>query len=742
MLRVQAEGPIGHFQSRLLRLMEGVREQREEHTTLRAEVLLSLNHLGSAALMLELWQSLERVGAREEMLLVRLLGDMDSGSIDRLCGEMLGAAEENQRSVAYAILALRGEAQSASLLVKALEREPLVVLKRAGRRHLAPYSFYCCVFAGVRELKDERVRRMVPALLRRFGEGTSELDCVAGMLDSERPEEARLGFMVCATLFMGKMHNHAYDDVLCGAPRRLVRAERRWLQRALCLTPEVIDVILEPGPLGLDGADFVRARAAVIKQLDANVTGKVAAGLIRGEIPLRTVSEAEQAAKKSKELGYLLSLLVGERAGLAELVPRLKDGGEVESDAVIRMLELSTGSGAINSAVSAVAHWFETSEADAEQRPFWRWCNSLWRDDRHVTIAEALDAALSSPDETAMYAASIVAATDEPLGRFVRALISGHQVDLGVIAPLVDHGAFVPVVRACLRNAALRIHPLSCIALARSGLTGLQAALRARLEASGEDEQRRQALGYAHRLVVAARFAQSHPLYRQLCDLGLQPLDREIESLEQVEARNPERPALKAMRSVLGERALLSIYFWLPKSSLPQAVGVRPASGYAARAELVIDLSAGRVQYAAWFDRAGREHTGTRLAEDPACYRTAFGGIPWFTPVENLPEAIVAADGVVIANAPLYSPVSRRILARLGVGEVRLDTDELGRFQRALGPTGERNLDAAIARYVDTFGPPLFRTDSAAVWRFKAIEISVRPDSAFDSLAWAVAATP
>ena len=142
---------VARLQEHLLHLIEDVRTRGWEDPVLRAEVLIQMNLLCSRDLLLGLWQLLEEVELREEMLLVRLLVDMDPEGVEAQCLLLIESEHEEVRSMGYAILALHSTPSGTARLVAAFHREPAVVLARGGRPKLAPYSFATCMLSGVRE---------------------------------------------------------------------------------------------------------------------------------------------------------------------------------------------------------------------------------------------------------------------------------------------------------------------------------------------------------------------------------------------------------------------------------------------------------------------------------------------------------------------------------------------------------------------------------------------------------------
>src|SRR5690606_30834832 len=122
---------------------------------------------------------------------------------------------------------------------------------------------------------------------------------------------------------------------------------RTAVQRA----PEVIEAIAEPGPFGLSHADFVRARIELLRLLGDESVGKLIAQLLAGKQALPSVvieSRIEQDADidferlhvdRQRAIAYILATLVGNRAGLAEMVDGLAAGKDLESTVMERILE-------------------------------------------------------------------------------------------------------------------------------------------------------------------------------------------------------------------------------------------------------------------------------------------------------------------------------------------------------------------------------------------------------------------
>jgi len=281
---------IDHLQSRLVSMLEAVRNHRIEDPALRAEVLLAMNQLCSPGMLLGLWQTLETVGPREEILVVRLLRDMESARIESATAELIADDDPLVRSVGYGVVALRSRPAGAALLVEAFAREPGVVLKRGGRRHLAPHSFVTCMLAGIREFKDPDLDAVAMRALEGFAEGREDLATIKQLLEETRPDVARLGFVSLASRFMGKLHRFAYEDVVCNAPYTLTTAQRRWMQRALSLAPEVVEAIAEAGPTGVGDADFIRARIKILRQFAGDAASDQVDQLLAGTLSLRSVA--------------------------------------------------------------------------------------------------------------------------------------------------------------------------------------------------------------------------------------------------------------------------------------------------------------------------------------------------------------------------------------------------------------------------------------------------------------------
>jgi hypothetical protein len=737
---------IEHLQSRLLRLIDEVRHRGTEPPSLRAEVLLAINRLCSPELLSSLWTMLEKVGAREELLLVRLLGDVDGSAMDGACRKLLQSGDPHQRAIALAVSALRGERSDARRLAEHFSREPELVLQKAANQALAPYSFVTCLLAAVRDFHVPLFANLLAGILRRFADGQTELELIEALLDDERHELAQIGFVTLASRFMGRLQRYVYDDVVGGQPRTLTRTELSWMQRSLSLCPEVLEAVAEPLPAGTASPEFMRARIRVLAQIAEEQVATLVSELSSGQRRLRSLvieaalsgeaDSAERHAAHGRSLAYLLSVLLGHRPGLVALMDGLQHERELETVVMAKALELGGDAGAINVACALLGHWHELQADDPDQGPFRRWIESLWRDDRHRQLEQGIDAALGCPDESAIYAAQIISSLGDPLGVALRAVIRGQLVDLATLSPLSRQSRCAMALRALLRAPELEPHPQTLINIARAGMLETQPSLRS-LERHRSPAIRK-AVWAAMRLCQSQRCVYHHPLYRQLQDVGLEPVDREFcegeQAEERLEGRSPA--ALAALKRTTGERVLMDVYFWFASASLPNIVGTRPASGYAARAQFVVDLESQRVQHAAWYDRAGREHVNTRLPPAPSDSCESFHGIAWDTPIESMADAVGRLGGTVLSVARMGhgSPASR-MSVRFGERTLRLEIDDLGRFFRALLPLEVSTLDAGVRELEASWRQPTFRTDSTVVWRFDQLECGIRPDPAFDKLA-------
>jgi len=733
--------PIEHLQSRLLRLMDSVRTQRSEPETLRAEVLLAMNQMCSAELLLGLWQTLEEVGARGELLLVQLLCDLETERFDTACSELLESRDPGERAIGYGVVALRARPRGAVIVADAFEREPGIVLRKGGRRHLAPHSFVTCMLAGIREFKDPVLDRLAVEALRQFAAGKSDLDLIAKLLEDKKPSIAELGFVSLASRFMGKLHRLAYMKVMRGREPNLTNAERAWMFRAMRLIPEIVEAIAEPGPLGVGDADFIRGRIAVLRALRTKDLTEFVRHLLQTPPELQSVRIERARSKKQgpseeenrlacRSIAFLLSLLIGHRYGLSLFVTGLAEKGDLEMDVIYRILTLSGPNGALNLSAAMVAHWYELNPDDAEEGPFWRWIDGLWQDDRLTLASDGVTAALAHPNETAIYATRVLGTLGDGFAALSSSFHSGQPIDVGDLAVHLNNPLLVPVLRACLHDPEAELHPVSLVTLGRTRLTGVMQSLRMRLS-SCLDRSLVEAGARAIRLVDAEAIVENHPIYRDLLALNLRPADREIES--HTNAEGEEEVDEDAVGLVV-----LRVYFWLADSVLPIPVGTRPASGYAARAEFVVDVGTRTVLHGTWTDRDGHEHSEVSCPPPPHEFQAQFYGIPWRTPLAGLEKRVQQVGGELLATVPL-SDGSTRTLATIGDVAIRLDTHAQGGFFRAVVPVDFTRLESATNAAMARFGRPTFRTGSSAVWRFEGMEVGIRPDPAFDTLSEYVA---
>ena len=737
---------IEHLQTRLIRLMEQVQLKRYEDPRLRAEVLLAMNQLCSPELLLGLWQTLEEASAREEMMLVRLLKDLESVDFGAAQEALLLSGDPGARSIGYGVAALRGRGQDASYLLAGLSREPELVIARGGRPELAPYSFLSSLLAGAQELEDCEGGNPIWLCLEAYEKDEDELKAIDFLLQQTHPIARRLGFVTLASRLMARVHDYAYDLLVAREARSLSPSEKARSRAMLERAPEIIEALATPGPAGLDGPEFVHARVGFLRELGCDCIEHLVQGLIAGRRELMShqierqlaqaqgMAHAEKNLKQSKTLGFLLALIVGQRAGVAAFIEGFSEEGELETLTLGKLLELSGERHALNTTMSLLAHWHQLQ---ANEAAFKRWVESLWHDDRHGSIDEALDAALARPDETAIYAARIIKSVADPLGSVLRQLSSGQVLELRALNRVRELPRFLPAVLACLRDSESKLHPSTYLALARIGLSAILPVLNA-CERQSKDPTTLEQIHRAQLLLSCQRATQQHELFQSMEHLGLRRVEQEIEpSSESLKRLPPDSGAARALASPLGGRHMLRVYYWLPETEAPAQVGARPFGGYAARVELVVDLHAGRVHHSSWFDSNDLRHSPLQINPTPPIYQEGFAGLLWETPIEFLEERLHQANSRLWAAAPLSvgAPAATRSLVSFGANPARIETDELGRFFRVLNPTKWKGVEEALSYYLERYGRPQLQTKSTAQWVFEDIVLSIKQDPAFDTLA-------
>ncbi len=601
--------------------MDEVQSSDREDPRLRAEVLISMNVFCSEDLLLGLWQLLEEVDMRQEMLLVRLLIDMAPEGVESACERLTQHADQELRAMGYGVLALQSTRFGAKLLADAFEREPGLILKRGGKKKFAPYSFTTCMLAGIREFKDPKLDRMAMKALRRFAEGEDDLALLLELLRDQDPKVGKLGFVALASRVMGYIHRAAYEHVICQQPTPLLLEARTrdWLAKALTEAPEILEVVCEQGPPRLDGLTFIRARLLAVQEIGDDALTHICTELLSGHrrlpslqieealYPKAALSDASRHLRRARTLGYLIALLMEYRPVLSALIEALSTGEEIEVSAVERLLMLSSEDGAFNVSTALIAHWHQLNPDNPEQASFWRWVDGLWHDDRHLHPQQALAAALSSPDETAGYAAEILGAVDDPQGKSLRKISSGELVEREDIVPLLDRSTWLSALRARLRMPTAHLHSQTIVNLARLGLSSLSSALRARRSACKEESPERGALDYALRAFEAARIASELPEIAVLPDLGLRLLDQRFERGARARDRIKDLPdtdpltvALLSSPSV----GLLQQRFWATDAhdlSLLRLID-KP---WSLSLDAVIDLTDSKVLASRWLDGEG-----------------------------------------------------------------------------------------------------------------------------------------
>jgi hypothetical protein len=741
---------VQQLQHHLLKLMDDVQRDDREDPRQRAEVLIALNVFCSEDLLLGLWQLLEEVDMRQEMLLVRLLIDMTPDGVEDVCARLLTLDNPELRSMGYGILALQSTRGAARRLVEAFDREPGLVLKRGGKKKFAPYSFATCMLAGIREFKDPTLDRVAMQCLRRFAEGAEDITLLLELLHHDDPKAAKLGFVALASRVMGYIHRAAYEHVICLQPASLLFDPKAtdWLSRAITEAPEIIEVICEQGPPRLDGPTFIRARLLALREVGDEVLTRVCADLLSGQrrlpsvrieealYPKAALSEAGRHLKRARTLAYLIALLMEYRPVLSALIEALIIGEEVEVNAVERMLSLSSDAGAFNVATALIAHWHQLDPDDADQAPFWRWVDGIWHDDRHLRPQQALLASLSSPDETAGYAAEILSAVDDPFGQLLRHTVSGELVSRADILPLLDQ-PWLPALRARLRHPSSHLHPQTLIAFARLGAQDLRASFKARRAACIDESPERGALDYALRLLDAHRLAAASLPDPSDLDgaLGLRMLDQRFERGASALARVSHLPSDHPLPTALRNQptaGLLQMFFWATDiHDLPLARLINKP--WALSFEAVIDLDASQILASRWLDGALTQLPAPPCALPPPPALTAsFLGLPWRTPRDGLDAALTAADGELLVLIPREGLRARaRAFAVIQEVEVRLEFDRDGLLFRALQAAPKPSLPDAIAATTERFGPPTFATPRLASWRFTTLDLTLTQDPSF-----------
>ena len=747
---------VAQLQKHLLGLIDTVRNEGVEDPVLRAEVLIQMNMLCSQDLLLGVWQLLEEVDLREEMLLVRLLVDMDPVRVEEQCDLLLQSEDEDVRAMGYGVLALHSTQTSTRKLVEAFHHEPQLVLKQGGRRKLAPYSFATCMLAGIQEFKDGELDRKAMTALRRFSEGRDDITLLLELLEATQPRVAKLGFVALASRVMGWIHRASYEQTICNQrPPMFDEKTRKWLSHAVVKAPEIVEVLSERGPTGLSGPLFARARVQALHEVGDQVLVELCAKLLEGDVRLPS-SRIESALyprfggtppkvqRRIKELAFTMGLLLEYRPALAELVEELGRNSGLGMAVVERMLMLSTSSGAFNLSTALLAHWYQLDPEDPDEGPFWRWIDGLWFDDRHLTLSQAIDAALNAPDETSIYAARVLASVDDACGQMLHNVCTGEAISDVEMAVMIDDARWISALRAHIRHPTVSMHPQTIIASARLGLKVLQPIFQARRNAFQEESPERGALDYALRLMEADLLASRHPAFEKLKGLGLRALDRSFErssaAKTRLEAGLGRGHSFLKMLDNDTVSGVLSVKFWICEegASLSQGQLKRP---FDLSAELAIDLEKGRILQLIWVEGRGRVRSSLPTRRlTPSKLREGFLGIRWGQEKDTLAGVLKKLGGELIVIVPREGHRARsRVLARLHHQDVWLDFDHNGRLCCGVREVEAKDIEDAVQQLRKRYSDPSCGSAEHVRWFFEDVEVTLKAEASLQRLVEEVA---
>jgi len=742
---------ILRLQESLLHLMAEVQQRGHEDPLLRAEVLLTMNLLCGPELLVGCWQLLEATSARQEVMLMRLLLDLSPADVLRACQTLVDGEDEELRSVGYAMLALQGSPESTAILLPGLQDEPAVVVGRAGRRHLAPYSFVTCLLAGLHEFRDPVIDKTILQCLKRHAQKQPELALIQGLLREQPALVTKLAVVTLGSRVMGILHRAAYECVVCGQTTTLLdEPTRHWLRAALQMAPEVIEVICDLGPAGLDGPAFVRARIQALGELGADLLTHLCAKLLQAKLPLPSLSvEAALHPKsfvdtpstlrrRSRTLAFLLALMLDYRPALAELVDGLAQGHDLEAAAVERLLLISGTQGPLNFSLALISHWYQLDPNKPDERPFWRWIDGLWHDDRHLQLSEQLDMSLRRPDETAMFACTIVESVEDERGRTLRLIRGGQLIERHEMATLVNASLALAVLQTQLRDPDLVLHPKTLTNIARVGISSLVPMLRARRRTLPDDHSERNALEYSLTLLEARRLAVAEPDAERLLSYGFKALDLRLEgctqALDRFSQLSRNHPLIKALEGY-PTRHVVQLFLW-PPSHLHEALEAHLKDPVLC-AEMVIDLGAARCCLVQWrdFNDALRAAIPV-ISPAPSPLNHQLLEIPWGLLQSELPDHLVRIGGELVAMVPRDGETAWvRAWIQVASHTLRLEFDRQGRLFRILrDATPPISLTQATQQMQEIYGAPTFRSPSSATWCFDTLTVHLGSDPGFDGV--------
>lgn len=687
--------PQPELRKLLLRLMEEVESSQREAPELRAEVLLSINQHCSPDLLVALWHIIEAVEPRQEMLVVRLVRDIDSDRLDASGHALLQDEDPLRRAIGYGIIAMRARHAGARVLAEALGDDIALILKKGGRSELAPYSFLTCVLAGLREFKDRTLDAIAPEILHRFANGEDDLDILHDLLQDFRPPVAKFGFVALASRVMGLVHRAAYDYALRHQRKQLLDPqERRWLGRALLLAPEIIEAITEAGPARMDAPELILGRLVALTEIDEDEAAHFLTGLLSGDMVLPSlfiesrlhpdehINYEELATFRRHSIAYLFALIIQHRPLLSLFMEALSQQGELETLVLERLINLSGPNGALNTSMAVVSYWLMLDPRQADDRAFREWLARTLHDPGPDALSARIDLALASPTHEAFYALRLIASVHDDFGILTLHMLEGRAVPLSQLQPHLGHPRLVPAIYALL-NHGIPLHVTTLRSIARAGLDVLLPALRYALSRDPLSPQR-EPIEAAITLLEATRAAAHHEIFQMLGSLGLEALDRQYQP------------------------GLLRTFFFFP-------VPGRPLGERIATAEFVLDADL-QIEDAYWSDSEGAHLRSADLpVAPPSLAGRLFKQLRWGLPLEQLEGALESAGGQSLSQVLLESGHTR-VLIELAGQTLRLDFDTDQGLIRALRPTPHSAFKDALAHCTRALGPHTFQGEERAYW--------------------------